>query len=780
MNKYLKYGLWSVAGTVALIAAVVAYIALTFNPNDYKPQIIKAVKDSKQRTLKLDGDIKLLFFPSIGASLDKVSLSEFQSEQEFVSVKSASVSLKLLPLLAKQIVVDEVTVSGVKAQIIKLKNGKTNLDDLLGKEPPSTTPAAPAGAPMHFDIAAVRLDKTELSYRDEASGARYSVKDLSLKTGRIANGVPTRIDFSAHVLANQPKLDITAQIKTTLTFDLGKNLYQAQGLDMQAKGVALDITDLAVKAGGDASAHLGAQEFSAKKFAFSASGVKGKDRFEAKLNLPALNYAKDKFNGDSIALNAKLNGVLGDIEAALSLPALDGNAQAFKVGALGLDVDLKQPEQTFKLKLTTPVTGSIETQQFNLSDLKLVLNAAGDKLPGKSITSELKGGIRADLGRQNIEANLEGGLLQSQIKAKFAVKNFNVPTIRYDLEIDQFDADPYLPKKTPEAKGQSKKTEPEQPFDLSALKTLNVEGSLRIGSLKAANIKVAQLRVDVKAKNGLVSVAPLSAKLYQGSMDGKVTVDAATNSFTVNEKLSNIDIAPLLKDAVDLDMAEGRGSVSLDIAAQGNTVSGLKKALNGSLSVNLADGAVKGINLAKLVQGIQSLSKDTKVQSRHGAAEPTGAGATALHLLPQSAVSASNVSEVQTLGVDKNEKTEFSEFKANFKVSNGVAHNDDLAVKSTVLRVTGNGDIDIGHDSLNYNVKAIFAKTEQGKTAALPVNVSGAFDDLKFKVDYAALLTDVAKQKLDEKKEELKAKAKDQVKAKAQEELKRGLKGLFK
>lgn len=749
MNKYLKYGLWSVAGTVALIAAVVAYIALTFNPNDYKPKIIKAVKDNKQRTLKLDGDIKLFFFPSIGVSLSKVSLSEFQSEQEFVSVESASVSLKLLPLLAKQIVVDEVAVSGVKAQLIKLKNGKTNLDDLLGKEPASATPAPPAeaGAPMYFDIAAVQLDKTELSYRDEASGARYSVKELSLKTGRIANGVPTRIDFSAHVQANQPRLDISAQIKTMLTFDLEKNWYQAQGLDLQTKGMALDITDLVVKAGGDASAHLTAQEFSAKNFAFSASGMKGKDRFEAKLNVPALSYTKDKFSGDSVALNARLIGAFGNIEAALSLPALEGNARAFKVAALGLDVDLKQPEQTFKLKLTTPVTGSIETQQFNLSDLKLALNATGDKLHGKSISSELKGGIRADLGRQNIEANLEGGLLQSQIKAKFAVKNFNVPMIRYDLEIDQFDADPYLPKKTAEAKGQSKKTEPEQPFDLSALKTLNVEGSLRIGSLKAANIKVAQLRVDVKAKNGLVSVAPLSARLYQGSMDGKVTVDAATNHFTVNEKLANIDIAPLLKDAVDLDLAEGRGNVALDIAAQGNTVSGLKKALNGSLSVNLADGAIKGINLAKLVQGIQSLSKDTKVQS-----------------------------EVQTLGVDKNEKTEFSEFKANFKVSNGVAHNDDLAVKSTVLRVTGNGDIDLGHDSLNYNVKAIFAKTEHGKTATLPVNVSGAFDDLKFKVDYAALLTDIAKQKIDEKKEQLKKDAK----VKAREELKRGLKGLFK
>ena len=752
MNKYLKYGLWSIGVIVALGAGAVTYIALTFDPNAYKPQIIQAVKDSKQRTLKLDGNIKLYFFPSIGVSLGKVSLSEFQSEQEFISVESASVSLKLLPLLAKHIVVDEVAVSGVKAQVTKYKNGKTNLDDLLGKEAaPSVAPvpatAAEASAPMQFDVAAVQLDKTELSYSDEISGARYSVKDLSLKTGRIANGVPGKIDFSAHIQSSQPKLDITAQIKTTLTFDLEKNFYQVQGLDLQANGKALDITDLVVKASGDAGAHPATQEFAMKKFALTASGVKGKDRFEATLDAPDLSLTKDKFTGDGIALSAKLDGALGNVIAALSIPGIEGSAGSFKVSSMLLDVDVKQPEQVFKLKLTSPVAGSIEAQQFNLSDIKLALNATGDKLPGKSINSELKGGIRADLNRQNIEANLEGGLLQSQIKAKFAVKNFNVPMIRYDLEVDQFDADPYLPKKTAEAKEQSKsqsqKAEPEQPFDLSALKTLNLEGSLRIGSLKAANIKVAQLRVDVKAKNGQVNIAPLSARLYQGSIDGKASVNAATYSFAINEKLTGIDTAPLLKDAADLELVEGKGNIALDLTSQGNTISGLKKALNGKASLDLANGAIKGINLTKLVQGIQNLSKDTKMQ---------------------------------TLGVDKTEKTEFSEFKATFKVRNGVAHNDDLAMKSTVLRVTGKGDIDIGHDNLDYNAKVIFAKTEQGKTATLPVNVSGAFDDLKFKVDYSALIADVARQKLDEKKEQIK----EDAKARMQEELKKGLKGLFK
>ncbi len=286
--------------------------------------------------------------------------------------------------------------------------------------------------------------------------------------------------------------------------------------------------------------------------------------------------------------------------------------------------------------------------------------------------------------------------------------------------------------RTAKEQSKSKKAEPEQPFDLSVLKTLNVEGSVRIGSLKAANVKVAQLRMDLKARNGQVNIAPLSARLYQGNIDGKASVNAETYSFSINEKLTGIDTAPLLKDAADLEVVEGKGNIVLDLTAQGNTVSGLKKALNGNVSVNLANGAIKGINLDKLVQGVQNLSKDSKAQ---------------------------------TLGVDKSEKTPFSEFKATFKVRNGVAHNEDLAVTSTVLRVTGKGDIDIGHDNLNYNAKAIFAKTEHGKTATLPVNVSGAFDDLKFKVDYSALLTDVAKQKLDEKKDDLKAKARSQERA---------------
>jgi AsmA protein len=746
MNRILKYGLLGIAAVVVVAAAVVAYVAATFNPNDYKAQIIKAVKDSKQRNLRLDGDIKLSFFPNIGASLSKVSLSEFRSDKEFAAIQSARVSLALLPLLRRQVVVDEVAVSGLKAALVKHRDGTTNIDDLLGQtgQQPQQQKIAPAtGSPLKFDIASVSVEKTSLSYLDESSGAKYAVKDLDLRTGRIAVGVPSKIDFSANIQSNQPKLDINTQMEATLTLDPEKKKYQLHGLKLQASGTALDISNLKVKAGGDVNADLASDEFAAKNFSLSASGKKDKDNFEVALDAPSLQLTRDKYSSDRIKLDAKLNGAAGDIAANLTMPGIEGNAQSFRISALSLDLDVKQPEQAFRIKLVSPLSGNIKSRQFDLSKLGIAVTATGDKLPNKSVSSEMKGNVHIDAAKKIVQANFAGGLLQSQIKARVAVNGFAEPAINFDVDVDKFDADLYLPKKSVQA-AQPQAKAPEQPFDLSALRTLNLDGNLRIGSLKVANVKSSQLHLGVKAHDGLVNLSPMSAKLYQGSMNGSLNINAQhTPSFVIKQKLNEISVAPLLKDAANLDLAEGKGNFVLDLTTRGNTVSELKKALNGSVSVNLANGAIKGIDLAKLVQGMQNLSKDTRTQ---------------------------------TLGVDKNEKTEFSEFKANFKVHDGVAHNDDLTVKSTVLRLSGNGDIDIGHDRLNYNAKAAFAKTAQGRAVTLPVNVSGPFDALKFKVDYGALIVDAAKQKIDEKKE----KVKEDAKAKLQEEFKKGLKGLFK
>ena len=720
MKKILKYVLLAVGVIILVVGAGAAYLLATFDPNAYKPQIIKAVKDKTQRDLKLDGDIKLTLFPSIGVSINKISLSEFRSQQEFAAIDSAHVSLALIPLLSKNVVVNKVSASGVKVTLIKHKDGKLNIDDLISggaaKEEegkPAAAPAPAGGAPVKFDIAAVSVEKTTLNYRDEASGAQYSVKDLSVKTGRIANGVPGKIELGVSIQGNQPKVDLAVQLKTTLTFDLEKKLYRVEGLDLQAKGNAAGISNLNVTASGDLGANMATEEINAKKFAVNVSGAQGKNNFSA----------------------------------ALSLPGVESDGKTFKISDLSLDAEMKQPEQAFRVKLSTPVAGNIEAQQFSLPKLKLAVSASGDQLPNKSVSSELNGNIQLDAKKQTVAVKLEGGLLQSQIKAEAAVNSFEHPAIRFNADIDQFDADLYLPKKAEggaAASDKGKPAEPEQPFDLSGLRGLNVDGSLRLGALKVANIKATQLRVDIKAHGGQVTV-PLSLNLYQGSakLNAGVNAAPATPAFTVSGNLTGVNVGPLAKDAANLDLVEGRGNISLNLATRGNLVSALKKGLNGTMSVNLGDGAIKGVNLAKLVQGIQSLGKNTKAE---------------------------------TMGLNKDEKTVFSEFKANFKVTDGVAHNEDLSIKAPTLHVTGRGDIDIGHDSLDYTTKVTASKTEGGGTVTLPVTLSGPYADLKIKVDYGALVADVVKQKVEAKKEAVK----EETKAKAKEKLKEGLKGLFK
>lgn len=741
MNKILKYGLIGTGAVVGIAVAGIAYVAVTFNPNDYKSKIIQAVKDNKQRNLRLDGDIKLSFFPSIGANLSKVSLSEFNSDKEFAAIESARVSLALMPLLSKHVVVDEVTVSGLKATLVKHKDGTTNIDDLLGKDENKKDEKKKNDSQLvKFDIASVDIEKTDLSYRDEGTGAQYVIKDLNLKTGRIANGSPSKIALSAGVQANQPKLDISTQLKTTLTFDLNKQHYQLEGLDLQVSGAVLDISNLKIKASGDASANLATQEFGAQKFSLNATGMKVKDSFDATLDAPQLSLTKNKFSGDKLTLNAKLDGAFGSVVASLSLPGVEGNAQSFKVSALALDLDVKQPEQAFNVKLSSPVSGSFQAQQINLSNLVIAVKATGDKLPNKSVSSEMKGSVQVDVLKQNVQANLAGGLLQSQIKAKVGVKGFDNPAINFDVDVDQFDADLYLPKKSADA---PKSKEPEQPLDLSALRTLILDGSLRIGSLKVANVKSSQVRLDVKAHNGLVNLSPLSANLYQGSMNGSLSVNAqATPSIAINQNLSGINIAPLLKDALNLDMLEGKGNIAVNLTMQGSTVSAMKKALNGKLSLNLADGALKGIDIDKKLSDAQAmLSKGSA---------PT-----------------------QTQSASKDEKTDFKECKATFKVNNGIAHNDDLSLKSQLMRISGAGDINIGNDSIDYVAKATLVKTQADQgSITVPLRVSGPFTDLKYTLDYGAMVSEAVKQKVEAKKE--------QIKNKVQEQLKDKLKGLFK
>jgi AsmA protein len=434
-------------------------------------------------------------------------------------------------------------------------------------------------------------------------------------------------------------------------------------------------------------------------------------------------------------LSAKVTGPRQTLVAQLALPGMEGTAQAFKTGPMSLDLDLKQGELAVKAKVTSPLSGNLQAKQVSLPKLALALSASGPDLPGRSISGELQGSAAVDAAREAVQASLAGKVGESNLKSKLAVNGFARPAYGFDVDIDQLDLDKYLPPKpAAQAKAPGAPAAParEEPLDLSALKGLNATGSLRIGSLKVQNIKSSNVRVDLKAKDGRLDLNPVSASLYQGTLNGSATVNAAgTPAVATRQNLNGVNIAPLLKDAVNFENLEGRGNVALDVTTQGATAGAMKKALNGTASLNLADGAYRGINIAETIRNAKAALGAVKGK-------------------PQPQAQAANTAQ----------KTDFSELKASFQIRNGVAHNEDLTMKSPLLRLAGAGDIDIGNDAINYLAKATVvgtskgqggAETDQLKGVTVPVKLTGPLAAPKYELDYGALATEAAKQQVEKK-----------------------------
>ncbi|HEX6003507.1 MAG TPA: AsmA family protein, partial [Burkholderiales bacterium] len=763
--KILKYALYALGALVVLLVAAVLIITATFDPNQYKPQIVQAVKEKTQRTLTLAGDIDLALFPTLGARLGKASLSERGSSREFAAVEDLRIAVKLWPLFSREVVVDAIEVKGLRANLVRYKDGKTNFGDLAGGPAPagqSSPQSKPTeSAPVKIDIAHVEVENAAINYVDQQAGSQYELSRVNLRTGRIASGVPSDIDFAAHVRSAAPKLELDTRLKTRLVFELQQQNIALHNIDLNARGAAAGMTDLTLDATGDLELRPAREEMVASKLAVSVKGKSEGETLNAKFAVPRLAVTQAAVNGERIAFNANLEGGKRKLTAQLEIPAIKGNAKAFTAPQVAGNVDMQDEGATTRLKLATPLSGSIERQHIELSKLVLNVNIKNPKLPRNPLEATVNGALSVDAAKQTANLTFDTRFDESHINGRAGLAKFSPPAYTFDVNVDRLDADRYFPKKPAQpAPGGAAKPQapgPEPKIDLSALRTLNANGRLQIGALTLSGLKTSNLRVVVKAAGGKVDVNPIAANLYQGVLAGALAVNAAASpTFAIKQKFTGVDIGPLLKDLADKDILEGRGNVTVDATAQGDTVSALKKALNGSAAVRLTDGALKGINIAAAIRG---------ARARLGALRGE-----------------------QVQAANKTEKTDFSELSASFAIRNGVAHNSDLDMKSPLLRVGGEGDINIAADTIDYLIRASIVGTSKGQGGreladlqgvTVPVRVTGRLDDPSYKLDFAAIATEAAKKKVESTVREQLEKRLGGGKDKGGGSLKDQLKGLF-
>lgn len=746
MNKIVKYILAAVALAAVALALVAIYIAATFDPNAYKPQAVQWVKEKTGRTLALPGDIELVFFPAVGITVGKATLSEPRSEAIFASVEQLRLSLGLLPLLERQVRIDEVHARGLHANFVRDADGRWNVDDLIGAAGAPAAAQQDAAAPRasrdFFAVGSIALVNAAVTYRDEKANKRYTVSDLDLKIGPIARGRTGTVDVSGRVQGAAPKIDVVVQGKSGVGFDMDRERLGLKDFALEVKGAAADVDALAAKARGSLDLDMTTPAVEVAMLAIAATGQRNQGAFEVDLALPRLQLTKEAVGGEQLLLKATLRQPNGQpTKLSLSLPKLEGSASAFQIANAVLDVDVVQPGQTFKASATGPVAGRFEAGGLQLAyvgvdPLGVQATLAGPQVPNQSVSGSLQGSAAVDFAQQHAQADLAGVFDQSTIKAKLAVAGFSPPGYRFDVDIDQIDLTRYrtppsaaaAPAPAPASGAAAAAPPAEAPIDLSALQHLNANGSIRIGALTAPKLKASNVRIEVKAQDGRVDIDPLAANLYGGSLSGAIGVNAqgSTPQFTVKQTLAGVSVGPLLVAVADFGRLEGRGNFSMNVSTAGETLSQLKKGLNGTAAAHLSDGAIRGIDIAATIRQAKATIRELK-------------------------------GKAVTEQADTTHKTDFTELKATFTIRHGIASNRDLTGKSPLLRLAGEGDIDLGNDRMNYLLKANLVEGvtgQSGKEAiqiadiTVPVRVTGPIGAPSYTFDYATMAADLAQQAL--------------------------------
>ena len=293
--KALRIFGFAVGILLALIAVGVGALYALFDGEKIKAEASRAVLENYQRKLDIAGKVELSVWPDVGISIGRVSLSEPGGKIEFLALESARVAVAVMPLLSKQVQVQRVELSGLKATLVKRKDGTLSIADLMGGKSgnqPGAGGGDAAATPMQLDIAGIKVANAQFTWRDEKTGSTTALSNLDLGTGRV------RADSGRHTL----EVDAVS---------------------------------------------------------FAAKGKSGADAFELKLDAPRLLVSPAKSGGESLNLAATLTGSGRSVNAKLVLSGVEGNAEVLKIGKLALDLDAKSGETALKAHLDSPVAVNV-------------------------------------------------------------------------------------------------------------------------------------------------------------------------------------------------------------------------------------------------------------------------------------------------------------------------------------------------------------------------------------------------------------------------------------
>lgn len=686
--RILKIAAVSLAGVILLLMIFIAFLILFFNPNDYKPQIERLVSDNTGRQFTLTGDLKLSVFPWLAVEMGPATLGNAPGfgDAPMLAIQGARLGMRVWPLLRGRFEIGDVRLDGPQILLLKDAAGRDNWSD-LGQQEAQTQATPDQGAQtLDASIASLSVRDGLLTYEDRQAGSVTAFKNFSLSTGKLARGAPFDVK-AAFALERGSDLNLDASIAAAVTADWEKSVYRLgrPTISLRVRGAGYPEKGLPVElSAAQIDADLKAQTAVVKTLMLNVAGAK---------------------------LDAELNAT----------QILDA------------------PQATGTLKLA-PVSLRDLAPQF------------GVQLPVMSDAQALR--------RVSMEATLAGGtsslelkplvmtLDDTTIKGELAITDFAAKALRFDLDADRINIDRYLAppaeeKKTPAAQPAA----PPTPIPVDTLRALNLNGNLALGEATVKGMQFTAMRLSVSARDGDVRLNPMQASLYEGRYRGNLNLDASAKlpRLSMEQELSGVNFAPLFKALYKTQRIAGRGAAHLKVSATGADTDAMKKALDGNVEFNVADGAIEGFDLWYEIRRARAVLKQEPIPVRAGA-----------------------------------ERTAFTSLRGSGVFNNGVLNNKDLNASLQYLKVTGEGSVNLVSNAIDYRLNTTVQKippqdTGQAQDLAgltVPVRITGTLDNMKVRPDVTGYVKEKAQQRLQEEKQ----KAEEKLKEKLQDKL-RGLLG---
>jgi AsmA protein len=263
------------------------------------------------------------------------------------------------------------------------------------------------------------------------------------------------------------------------------------------------------------------------------------------------------------------------------------------------------------------------------------------------------------------------------------------------------------------------------PVDI--LRKMKVDGDIAIGALKMSGLALNNLKITVKGDNGVINADPVTASLYDGTLNTAVKIDArgASPVFTINGALKNLQAGKLIAAKMGQDYVTGLANLDFDLNSRGNTMGALKSASGGKFAFSFGEGYINKWQLSRLIN--QAIA----------------------------------FFETGTVSQDAGDRIHFTSLDGSFTGSNGVFSNNDLQLLAPKSHALGSGTVSLRDQNVDYSLRvglgenpATFADKKH-----LPILISGPLSAPQYSIDFQSIIREEAQKQIEEKGQELLNKA---------------------